>query len=64
MTRHFTAAAPAVDEWPDDQPTLDQGSALDAVLQWVGDGVWIEVDGVNRVNLTGRKLRARARLRP
>ncbi len=56
MTRHFTAAAPAVDERPDDQPNLDQGSALDAVLQWVGDGVWIEVDGVNRVNLTGRKL--------
>ncbi len=55
-TRQFTAAAPAVDVGRNDSPSLETGSALDAVLQWVGDGVWIELDGVNRVNLTGRKL--------
>ncbi len=58
MPRQFTAHAPAVDEGLTDPPSLHAGSALDAVLQWVGDGVWIELDGVNRVNLTGRRLLA------
>ncbi len=63
MTRQIAARVLAVDEGQDvvdgaETPSLESGSALDAVLQWVGDGVWIELDGANRVNLTGRRLLA------
>jgi PAS domain S-box-containing protein len=58
MPRKTAARALDVDDQNvlHETPSLAAGPALDAVLHWVGDGVWIELEGVNRVNPTGRHL--------
>jgi PAS domain S-box-containing protein len=60
MTRQIAAARASADDRRSGDipagPGLDTGPALDAVLDQVGDGVHIELNGVFTLNAAGRRL--------